>query len=189
MSAMKKMIIISGSPRVGANCDTIAEALAKQIVTAGAEAKVFQIRAKKINFCLGCDSCKKTDVCVHQDDAAKLIDSIKNSDGVMFVSPIYFGNIPGTCKTLIDRFYVLFNPAKDLQPPTEDKKLGIVLSFGGGPAEEYAKVAEQVASCFKVAGLTKHKTVLCGQSNNPQKFANNPQYQTEVETLAKWLVE
>lgn len=58
---------------------------------------------KKIEFCKGCLSCQNTGKCIIKDDANEIIEKIKNSDVVVFSTPIYFYEMAGQMKTLLDR--------------------------------------------------------------------------------------
>ena len=185
---MKKIIIINGSPRKGANSDFAAEKLAAYLRDAGAESETFTVRDKKVTPCIGCDSCKKTDVCIHRDDMAALNAALETADGIALLTPIYFGGLPGTVKTLIDRFYVFFNPTK---PPRalKPKKLGTVLTFGAGPAEAYEKVAEAAAATFGVVGVTEHKNLLFGNQNDRKALAGDAARQQQLRELADYLAK
>lgn len=184
----KRTVVITGSPRTGGNSDSISELLVKQLEADGAQAEVFQIREHEIKNCMGCNSCKSTDKCVSKDDAAILIDKLTTSDGVVFVSPIYFCALPGTLKVLIDRFYVLFNPAKGMKTPSADRKCGVVLTYGSTPDAEAAKAADVIAACTGLAGFGEQKLVLCRDENALDTFANNSEYQAKVKELADWVI-
>lgn len=188
---MKKFILINGSPRVGANSDGITELAAKMLQDAGAEVETFNIRDRKINSCVACNTCKTNGcVCVHKDDMAELLEKIKSCDGILLTSPIYFAGLPGTVKVLIDRLYAIFDPTKDpgANGGTE-KKLGIALTFGAGSPEDYAAVAKQTFYSFAVAGAKKHKTALFSGENSPKAFGKNEQYQNELKELMGWMYE
>jgi multimeric flavodoxin WrbA len=58
----------------------------------------------KISACTGCDACLKTDCPLDQDDdypslVAKLVDA----SAIIVASPVYFANVPGIVKNVIDR--------------------------------------------------------------------------------------
>ena len=125
---MKKYIIITGSPRKEGNSDKIAAQCEAQLKAAGFATEVFRIEDKKVGSCQACEYCKTHDGCVQKDDASAVIEELKNCAGAVFVAPIYFGSVPGTCKVLTDRFYSMFNPAKGMAAPDPAKKLGIVLT-------------------------------------------------------------
>ncbi len=58
---------------------------------------------KKINYCLGCGSCYKTNKCVQKDDMAEVLDKMVEADVLVFGTPVYFYTIDAQLKTLIDR--------------------------------------------------------------------------------------
>jgi multimeric flavodoxin WrbA len=66
---MKKVLIISTSPRKGGNSDTLAEEFAKGALEAGNEVEKISLADKNIQFCRGCLACQKTKRCVIRDDA------------------------------------------------------------------------------------------------------------------------
>ena len=101
---MKKYIIITGSPRKEGNSDKIAAQCEAQLKAAGFATEVFRIEDKKVGSCQACEYCKTHDGCVQKDDASAVIEELKNCAGAVFVAPIYFGSVPGTCKVLTDRF-------------------------------------------------------------------------------------
>ncbi len=186
---MKKYVIINGSPRTGGNCDSASELVLNTLSAAGCNVENFRIRDMNVHYCTGCNTCKKTKECCYNDDATYLLSAIDESDGAVLISPIYFQNVPGPVKTLIDRFYVKFDPSAKRVAPAGNKKLGIVLSFNSGSADRYAIVADQTASCFATAGLAPHQTVLCGGNASRSGFANNEEQKAAVDELVKWLAE
>ena len=185
---MKKILIIDGSPRKGANSDFAAEKLAAFLKEDGAQSETFTLRDKKVTPCVACDTCKKTDVCIHKDDMAEFNAKLEKADGVALLSPIYFGGLPGTVKTLIDRFYVFFNPAKPPRALTP-KKMGIVFSFGTGPAEVYKEVADATAATFGAVGVTEHKSLLFGNQNDCAALAGDTARQQQLRKLADYLAK
>lgn len=184
---MKKYIIINSSPRVGGNSDNITKLAVKEFEQRGDEVAVFNVRDHETKNCIACDTCKTTDVCIHKDDTTELIQKAVTCDGILFVSPIYFGTIPGTLKIVIDRLYVLFNPAKGMAEPSPERKCGIVLTYGSMPDSEVIKAAGIISLSSGVIGLGESKTVLCGQENAKDAFANNKEYQDNVKTLIDWM--
>ena len=140
--------------------------------------------------CIGCNACQKTGACVFTDDGSKLISKLSaDCDGVFFVSPVYFNYIPGPAKDLIDRFHIVFSPARLADPGVGDKKVGVVFPFGRGPADEYAVVADHIGRDFQFFGYTQRRSVLCPLCTEPTSFAVNPEYQAAVKALADWVLE
>ena len=99
------IVVLSGSPRKGANTDTMVEALPRP--RARAQYGRGRPRAgKKIAGCLGCQYCFTHEgTCVQKDDMADVIESLKGADMVVFASPIYWFDITAQEKAAIDRLY------------------------------------------------------------------------------------
>lgn len=184
---MKKIIIINGSPRKEGNSNTIAATLAKQIVDVGNQAEIFTISDSKIGPCIACEYCKSNDVCVQKDDATKLLAELKEAAGAVFIAPIYFGNIPGACKVLTDRFYSVFNPAKGMATADPTRKMAMVFNSGGTPAEALGPAEGLVKSCFALTGFGDYKSLFFTGQNQKDSFTKNAEYQKQISDLCNWL--
>ena len=64
---MKKVLILSGSPRKGGNSDILCGEFARGAVDAGNEAETIRVAEKKIAPCSGCYYCTKSGgACAHR---------------------------------------------------------------------------------------------------------------------------
>ena len=61
------------------------------------------LRGKNINFCRGCLACQKIKKCVIQDDMLEIEEKMVNFDVIVFATPIYYYEMSGQLKTLLDR--------------------------------------------------------------------------------------
>ena len=100
---MKKVLILSGSPRRGGNSDVLCDEFAKGALEAGHEVEKIRVAEKKIAYCTGCYACKETGVCAIKDDMAEIIPKIIAADVLVLASPVYFYSIDAQLKALIDR--------------------------------------------------------------------------------------
>ena len=107
----KKVLILSTSPRAGGNSETLADEFMRGAAEAGHDVKKICLYDKKINFCKGCLACQATRKCVIHDDAETIVAQMKQADVLAFATPIYFYEMSGQMKTLLDRTNPLF-PAK-----------------------------------------------------------------------------
>lgn len=60
---MKKVLILSGSPRKGGNSDTLCDEFMKGAIEAGNEVEKVFVAGKNIGYCKACYACKDTGVC------------------------------------------------------------------------------------------------------------------------------
>ena len=101
---MKKVLILSGSPRKGGNSDILCDEFAKGAKAAGNEVEKIRVAEKKIAPCTGCYFCKDHGgKCAFHDDMAELLQKIIGCDVLVLSSPVYFYSICAQLKTVIDR--------------------------------------------------------------------------------------
>lgn len=100
---MKKVLVISSSPRRGGNSDTLCNQFIKGATEAGNEVEKIFLKDYTINYCTGCGVCVETSKCPQKDDMADLLQKMIDTDVVVFGSPIYFYTMSGQLKTFIDR--------------------------------------------------------------------------------------
>lgn len=100
---MKNVLVISTSPRKGGNSESLALEFAKGAQEAGNKVETVFFREKNIGFCKGCLACTKTNRCVIKDDAAELVEKMLAADVIAFATPIYYYEMSGQMKTLLDR--------------------------------------------------------------------------------------
>lgn len=106
----KKVLIISTSPRKNSNSDALAEEFAKGARKAGHEVEKISLIGKDIQFCRGCLACQKTMRCVIRDDADKIVqEKMLYADVLVFATPIYYYEMCGQMKTLLDRANPLYS--------------------------------------------------------------------------------
>ena len=106
---MKNILIISTSLRKGGNSETLARAFADGAKSAGHSTEIVSLAGKTINFCRGCLACHKTQTCVINDDAAAITEKMPNADVIVFATPIYYYEMSGQMKTLLDRANPLYS--------------------------------------------------------------------------------
>ena len=105
---MSKVLVITTSLRAKSNSDVLAGRLIAGAKDAGHEVEHISLKGKEIRFCIGCLACQKTQKCVLKDDAAEIAEKVKNADTLVFVTPIYYYEMSGQMKTLLDRMNPLY---------------------------------------------------------------------------------
>ena len=105
---MKKILIVSASPRVNSNSEALAQAFARGAQDAGHETELISLRGKTVQFCRGCFVCQEKLRCVIRDDADAICQKALYADVLVFATPIYYYEMSGQLKTLLDRLNPLF---------------------------------------------------------------------------------
>ena len=106
---MSRILVITTSLRAKSNSDILAERLIAGAKEAGHDVTQISLRGKEIRFCIGCLACQKTQRCIQKDDAISIADSVLNADTLVFVTPIYYYEMSGQMKTLLDRLNPLYS--------------------------------------------------------------------------------
>ena len=100
---MKKVLIISASPRKGGNSDLLCDEFAKGAIEAGHEVEKIRLAEKKVGYCTGCYACQKLNKCVQNDDANAIVEKMLAADVIVLATPVYFYSMDAQLKALIDR--------------------------------------------------------------------------------------
>lgn len=101
---MKKVLILSASPRKQGNSDILCDEFIKGAIESGNSVDKIYLYDKDINFCRACYACFKTGKCVMQDDMSEILEKISKADVLVIATPTYFLTMNGMLKTVIDRF-------------------------------------------------------------------------------------
>ena len=105
---MKKVIVISTSLRTGSNSDMLADRFVEGATAAGHEVEKISLAGKNIQFCRGCMACQKLGRCVIKDDVNDIMQKVLQADVVCWATPIYYYEMSGQMKTLIDRMNAMY---------------------------------------------------------------------------------
>lgn len=106
-----KVLAFNGSPRAHGNTREAIGIMAGELEKNGIEVEVIQVGNKKIRGCLGCMWCVKAqnERCViEEDEVNEYIQKMKEADGIILSSPVYYSGVAGTMKSFLDRaFFVI----------------------------------------------------------------------------------
>jgi len=110
----KKLLVLSASPRKGGNSDLLCDQFMLGAKEAGNQAEKIFLRDNRINHCFACGACQGNGGrCVQQDDMAEVLDKMIRADVIVMATPVYFYNMNGQMKTLIDRTYARYTEISD----------------------------------------------------------------------------
>lgn len=112
-----EILVITGSPRRGANTETMAAAFAEGARVAGHTVTTVKLSETKVAPCLACEYCfAHGGVCVQRDGMAGILAAVDKADMVVFASPIYYFGLSAQMSAAIDRLYararIGYHPAK-----------------------------------------------------------------------------
>jgi len=105
-----KVVAINGSPHKKGNTNHALSIVGKQLEENGIDFEIVHIGNKAIRGCMACGGCTKNkdEKCIIATDSLnEWIQKMKEADGIIIASPVYYAGIPGTMKSFLDRaFYV-----------------------------------------------------------------------------------
>ena len=104
-----KVLIINGSPRANGNCSLLIKEMEKQFHEARVETTVIELRSNQIPGCVACGYCHSHDGCVRKDIVNEAAKALENADGLVVVSPVYFGSPNGSVISFMDRLFYSAN--------------------------------------------------------------------------------
>jgi|GEM_PF-1289987 len=132
MKRLKNATIVLGSPHTNGNTARLVEAMLSVIDNKDILIKKIELsKLKKINHCMGCNSCRNNDVrkCVFDDGLNDVIAEVRNSDLLVIASPIYFFNLNSLTKAFIDRLFYSSEISNN-ENILRGKKIAIILTYG-----------------------------------------------------------
>lgn len=110
---MKRILIISASPRKNGNSDILCDRFAEGARESGHEAEKVFLASQNIGYCRGCGVCNSTHRCVQKDDMEAILEKMVAADVIVLATPVYFYSMDGQMKTLIDRTVPRYTEIKD----------------------------------------------------------------------------
>ena len=128
MKHLKRVLILTASPRKNGNSTILALKAAEGVKAAGGEADIAPIGTMKIAPCTACDLCRTSPEtgCVINDDMQPLYKKIEEAHGIIFATPVYWFSVSAQMKCFIDRTYSTHN---DGRYAFTGKDVGIILTY------------------------------------------------------------
>jgi multimeric flavodoxin WrbA len=105
-----KTLGILGSTRKGGNTEILLDVALQEAQQMGSSTSKITLRDKVIAPCDGCLGCTRTGECVLQDDMQEVYKEVREADGIIWASPVYFWSMSGLTKNALDRTYALLFP-------------------------------------------------------------------------------
>lgn len=100
---MNKVILLSGSPNAEGNTAQVLQECQKVIESLGVEAEVISLAGKRIQSCIACRKCAELKKCVLNDGLNDIIEKIRNAQGFIIGSPVYYGTARGDLMSALQR--------------------------------------------------------------------------------------
>lgn len=173
---MKRVIVISTSLRQGSNSDMLADKFVEGAKAAGNDVEKVALTGREIQFCKGCMGCQRLGRCVIKDDVNDIMVKVMEADVVVWATPIYYYEMSGQMKTLIDRMNAMY--------PLDYKFRDVyLLTTAAEDEEETPRRAEAGLTgwidCYPKSQLAG--TLFCGGVNEAREIEGNSKLRDAYE--------
>ena len=103
------IVALMGSPRKNGNTDMLLDEMIRGAEDNGHDVIKHYISDLDVNPCKGCGVCTTGRDCVFKDDGFKVTHQIADAEGLIVSSPIYFGQMTGDLKVVLDKLFGITN--------------------------------------------------------------------------------
>lgn len=163
---MGTILVLAGSPRKEGHTQIILKELAKGAQSRGGVVKTYDLNDPDFRGCQGCFYCRTHPACSVNDVFSPFYADIEAASGVVFASPIYFGDISGQAKTGLDRLFPMLDGAS-FSPRFPGKKFVSVFAQGDGNAERFAPAIARLGGFLQNFGWKQADTLVCAGVSAP----------------------
>ena len=177
------IVAIISSPEKNGNTEAVVNRIAESAKANGQEIQVFHLNTMtNKKGCQACFGCKAKGRCVQKDDLTPVLDAIREADGIILSTPVYFGEACGQYRLLEDRFFGFLDGSFALNMPA-GKKVAIVVAAGTAGADTLANKIEGVmANFFKCQCVGK---ITFNTANNKSFAAGNSDVMAQADAIGK----
>ena len=176
----KKILIISTSLRNSANSEILAHETERGAKDAGHKVEFVTLKDKEIGFCKGCLACQKLGKCVINDDANEITAKMKEADVIVWATPVYYYEMSGQMKTLIDRANSLFATGKNF---TETYVITTSADSSKGVVQTVLNGVKGWVACFSDLELKGY--LEAGGLDNPNDTLNRKDFLEQAYNMGK----
>ena len=143
---------------------------------AGNDVEKVSLAGKEIQFCKGCFGCQKLGRCVIKDDVNGIMAKVLEADVVCWATPIYYYEMSGQMKTLIDRMNAMYQ--------LDYKFRDVYLLTTAAENEEFTPKRTESGlmgwiECYEKSELKAH--LFCGGVGGPKEIEGNAKLQEAYE--------
>lgn len=104
---MRKIAVVWSSPNADGLTASAKDQFVKGLSVTGARIEEIHLNKMKLEHCRACGSgwgtCNKTGACVIQDDFAEIYGTLKEADGIVWISAVYWSDMTECFKVFFDR--------------------------------------------------------------------------------------
>ena len=100
-----KVLLLNGSPKANGNTALALQEMETVFSGEGIEVETVQVGHLPIRGCMACNGCFETGRCVIDDIVNELSDKLRDADGLVVGSPVYYASANATLIAVLDRLF------------------------------------------------------------------------------------
>ncbi len=100
-----KVLLINGSPKANGNTATAMHEVERVLQEQGIETEWIHVGHLQIHGCIACNKCWDSGVCAFGDIVNEISSKMKDADGLLVGSSVYFASPNATLLALLDRLF------------------------------------------------------------------------------------
>ncbi len=176
-----KVLLINGSPRKAGNTRLSLSEMEKVFHAEGIETEVVEVGSLAIRGCSGCRSCMTKGCCVFDDIVNVTAQKLKEADGLVVGSPVYYASANGTLISFLDRLFYSSRFDKTM-------KVGAALAVArrGGTTATYDELNKYFSICGMPIASGQYWNILHGRDEG--EAAMDSEGMQNLRTLARNMV-
>lgn len=133
---MKAMVILGSRNPAGQTAQAV-NAVASGLANTGTTMEKVFLPKKQIERCRQCEDngwgdCRSIGSCVIKDDFAAIVERVRQSDVVIFATPVYYGDLSESLRAFTDRLRRICTHENGKQGITGKPAIGVCVAGGGG---------------------------------------------------------
>jgi multimeric flavodoxin WrbA len=141
------VIAINGSPRKNGNTATLLNKALEGASSQGATTELINLYDLNFKGCISCFACKlkggkSYGKCGYKDELTPVLEKVGSADAVILGSPIYFGEVTGEMRSLIERLVFQYLVYDKNYSSLNDKRKPIGLIYTMNASENILKEIE-----------------------------------------------
>lgn len=139
-----KVLLINGSPKKNGNTASVLGHMTDVFAEQGIETEIIQIGHLPIRGCTCCKGCSKTRKCVIDDIVNEVAEKLRDAEGLVIGTPVYFASANGTLVSFLDRLFYSTRFAMHMKVGAS-----VAVARRGGCSSTY----DQLNKYFAISGM------------------------------------
>ncbi len=181
---MSKVVAIISSPRANGNSAALVDSVIDGAMGLSTNIIVMHsLHTMLIHGCNACMACKTKGCCVMEDEMTRILDDVKDADGLIISTPVYFNGPCAQYKMFEDRLYSFM--AADGSVTLPKGKKAVIIVTCSGPKKEGTKVCDHLASTMEFFGVEVIGKIVYTDEGGKKPASKNDKILDEGKELGK----